>query len=276
MNTNKLTSLRNLSLFTLVLMTAFSQSSTNALTLNNEMTTNLESERVTKSHFESMAASRLLGEINDQIEFKPEPKDVVEIDEDLYEQYTSILGLPEVDEPAPEFEQFYDDVPTREEFIATVAGSSGKNIVGVWAEGLFAFRVVGGSGIYVPDQINTASRYSEPRKYGADVLLIHNYLGGTRLYQMDHRPIYVIYSDGSFQKAQQVGSYWYETNKWSSSGLNGKFRPWDCVECGWPLSSTDVFNIHYTGRTGLVIQTSINTLSSNGIVITEFNFVSSN
>lgn len=169
---------------------------------------------------------------------------------------------PTPEKTEPEFIKYYDDIPSLANFIKEVSGGAGNQLKGVWAEGLFAIRV-GGISNSAPDNRNTASIYQKAKNNGGNVLLIHNSLGGSRLYQMDGRPVYIVYPNSSPQIVHLTGGYWYE-----QSGKN--YYPWGCLDCT-PKSSQDIFNTHYTGRAGLVIQTTIRTEESKGILILEFN-----
>ena len=72
-------------------------------------------------------------------------------------------------------------VPSLEEFRRSVTGGSPERLAGIWVEDALAFRVQSGLTSHAPDAKDTLSIYEWAWEHGVVGLLIHNYLGGTKL-----------------------------------------------------------------------------------------------
>jgi hypothetical protein len=164
----------------------------------------------------------------------------------------------------------YDDVPPLEEFRQSVMTGESSLVTGIWSEGILAYKVVKGSGNYVPSQPNTASTYDWAFEHDVTGLLIHDYLGGSRIYHMaPGTPIAVIHGDGDLDWYVSQGGTWYEAKHYSAQGFAGPFRIWDCGECSFEFSVEDILWQHYAGTPHIAIQTCVKDNSRFGMAIYE-------
>ncbi|NIS78812.1 MAG: hypothetical protein GTO14_00945 [Anaerolineales bacterium] len=164
----------------------------------------------------------------------------------------------------------YEDVPTLETFRLSVWNGDAGQITGIWIDGHMAFEVVPGVGNYVPTEPNTASTYEWAAAHGVTALLIHNHLGGTRIYDLDlGAMIALISGDGGIAWYSASGSVWYEAESYSGEGFAGPFRSWTCTQCEFDLSVRDLRWRHYAGPHHLAIQTCVQMDDRIGLVIFE-------
>lgn len=77
-----------------------------------------------------------------------------------------------------EIDTVIDEVPPLDDFAIQVRG---EGVLGLWAEGYFAYKVYSASWGQVPNTYNTAS-YASIQGFSA--FFIHNYLGGDKLYRV--------------------------------------------------------------------------------------------
>ncbi len=135
------------------------------------------------------------------------------------------------DAPTPNPLPLFDDVPLLDDFRLSVMNGNSAQITGVWVDGILAYKVLPGSTNIAPNQQNTASIYQWADDHGVTALLIHNYLGGTRLYSLNAGVrIALIYGNGGVDWYLSRGGTWYEARNYPASGFKGPFRKWSCSE----------------------------------------------
>jgi hypothetical protein len=168
----------------------------------------------------------------------------------------------------------YDDIPPLEEFRQSVMTGESALVTGIWSEGILAYKVVKGNGNYVPSQPNTASTYDWAIDHDVTGLLIHDYLGGSRIYHMTPgTQIAVIYGNGDLDWYVSQGGTWYEAKYYSAQGCSGPFRIWDCGECTFEFTVEDILWQHYAGIPHIAIQTCVKDNSRFGMAIYEAVYV---
>lgn len=179
--------------------------------------------------------------------------------------------LPEVPiSPLPTTTPIFDDVPSLDAFIASVVVGDSESPVGLWADGLMALRIVEGHDNDVPSTNSTASTYGWALDHGVLGLLIHDYLGGSRIYQLNRgNRIALILGDGSVEWYVSQDSVYYESLGYSSAGFTGPFRLWSCFACPYDQSVNELQWRHYAGEPHLAIQTCYKTDNRIGLVIVE-------
>ena len=149
-----------------------------------------------------------------------------------------------------------------------------NQLTGIWVEDVLAFKVSPGTHSYAPSTRNTASVYSWAHDHGVTTLLIHNYLGGTLLYQLNAGMyIAAIYGNGGVDWYVARNGTWYETRNYSPSGFKGPFRIWSCGDCDFDISVQDIRWRHYAGTPHLAFQTCVETADRVGLVIIDAYFV---
>ncbi len=86
-------------------------------------------------------------------------------------------------------------------FSASLANGRGNELVGAFADGLFALRVKqqpANNPAYIYAQAGYATLFSVPLTYGTTALLAHNYLSGAQFSALKPgQRVYLIYGDGS-------------------------------------------------------------------------------
>lgn len=166
-------------------------------------------------------------------------------------------------------------LPKLEEFRRSVRNGHSDQLLGIWVEDVLAFRVSPGTHSNAPSTRNTAAVYSWADEHGVTALLIHNYLGGTRLYRLNPGvKIAAIYGDGGVDWYVVRNGTWYETRNYSHSGFRGPFRIWSCGECDFDLSVQDIRQRHYSGTPHLAFQTCVETTDRAGLLIIDAYFLS--
>jgi hypothetical protein len=164
----------------------------------------------------------------------------------------------------------YEDVPTLETFRLSVSSGESDQITGIWVDGLMAFEIVQGNGNFVPSKPNTAATYEWATAHGVTALLIHNHLGGTRIYDLETGVmIAIIYGDGSLTWYVAEEGTRYEAQNYSLEGFAGPFRSWTCTDCEFDLSVSDLRRRHYAGPHHLALQTCIQADGRVGLLIIE-------
>lgn len=167
-------------------------------------------------------------------------------------------------------------LPKLEEFRRSVRNGHSDQVLGVWVEGVLAFKVSPGTHNSAPSTRDTAAVYSWADDHGVIALLIHNYLGGTRIYHLNPGvKIAVIYGNGGVDWYVVRNGTWYETRNYSHSGFKGPFRIWSCGDCDFDLSVQDIRRRHYTGTPHLAFQTCVETTNRLGLVIIDAYFIGS-
>lgn len=145
-----------------------------------------------------------------------------------------------------------------EAFIASLQNGRSDQIVGVFAPGQFALPVrqqPNGQPDYVDRDNNVLTEFSLPRKYGSTGLLAHNYLSGSRFFQLrENMDVHLIYGDGRTEtyRISDIVSF---------QALNPTSPFSNFVDVSDPtrsvLSSAELFNRVYTTDQQLVFQTCI-------------------
>ncbi len=144
------------------------------------------------------------------------------------------------------------------EFTNLIYNGQANQVVGVYAPGLFALPVrqqPAGQPDYVDRENDIVTEFSLPRKFGSTGLLAHNYLSGSRFFQLkQNQEVVLIYGDGRLEHFRVSGSVSYQALKPSSPFS-------EFVDVSNPgsgtLTSADLFNRVYTTRHQLVFQTCI-------------------
>jgi hypothetical protein len=184
-------------------------------------------------------------------------------------QRLPFTGFPPLDE-ITFLDQTDDSIPTLDSFRAQVQPGRSTQVVGVWAEGLFAFHVEPTPGQSVPQLENTAGIYEWAVKRGTTALMIHNYLGGDHLYQVKGTTaIALIFGDGRVEWYQVDTIERYEAMNFSQDGFEGPFKIWDCESCDFEYSVSDLQRKHYTGSNSLAFQTCLDEDNKIGFLIIE-------
>jgi hypothetical protein len=152
------------------------------------------------------------------------------------------------------------DTPTTQldAFIASVTDGQAGQVVGVFAQDLFALPVVQqpeGQPSYVADANNLVTQFASPKTYGVIALLAHNFLSG-RLFSnlRENQEVVIVYGDGQRQVYRITLIQRYQalesTSAYSDFILDGD--PGQAT-----ISAVDLFNRVYTQADHLVFQTCI-------------------
>jgi hypothetical protein len=162
------------------------------------------------------------------------------------------------------------DIPSLREFRLSVVNGNPAELTGVWVEDLLAYRVVRETGWSVPAEENSASIYPWAEQRGVTVLLIHDNLGGSALYELEAGlHIAAIYGDGQTVWYTSRGLSAYEAQTYSAEGFAGPFRAWDCATCSFELSVEDIQQTHFSGSPHLAFQTCLSDSERQGLVVVE-------
>jgi hypothetical protein len=162
------------------------------------------------------------------------------------------------------------DLPSLETFRRHVMNGNPDQLTGIWVEDVLAFHVQQGLTSRAPEVKDTLSIYNWAWKNGVVGLLIHNYRGGTQLYQLNPGVgIAAIYGNGGVDWYLSRGGTWYESRTAPSGGFAGPFRIWSCDGCAFDVSSRDLHNRHYAGNHRLAFQTCVRSEGRMGLVIIE-------
>ena len=157
--------------------------------------------------------------------------------------------------------------PSLEEFRRSVMNGRPDQLSGIWVEDVLAFRVQQGLTSQAPAVKDTLSIYNWAWKNGVVGLLIHNYRGGTQLYQLNPGvQIAANYGNGGVDWYLSRGDTWFESRRSSSAG---PFRIWSCEDCAFDVSSRDLRKRHYAGNHRLAFQTCVTAEGRTGLVIIE-------
>lgn len=143
-------------------------------------------------------------------------------------------------------------------FAASLINGQAGEAVGVYVPGLFALPIrqqPDGHPEYVDRDDNILTEFSLPRKYGVTGLLAHNYLSGSRFFQLKSgQDVVLVYGDGRLEH--------YRVNRieaFQALKPNSPFS--EFVDLSDPhhslLSSANLFNRVYTTSQQLVFQTCI-------------------
>jgi hypothetical protein len=166
------------------------------------------------------------------------------------DQASAVDGISVSGDPANRF-------PSVDEFAADVR-SQGMN--GLWADGLFAYRFYSADWGMVPDSMNTAA-YSGYKGYHA--YFIHNYLGGSRLYNAGIGVQVAVITPDSINWYEIDGVYRFAgTSTGNGCEYTAPFYDWDG---GNAYSAMDLVSTYYSSP--FAIQTCICTGNKNGILI---------
>jgi hypothetical protein len=163
-----------------------------------------------------------------------------------------------------------DSIPPLEEFRQSVMGGNPEQLAGIWVEDVLAYRVQPGLTRIAPNAKDTLSIYKWAWEHGVTGLLIHNYRGGTKLYQLNPGiRIAAIYGNGGVDWYLSRGGTWYEARSKSSSGFAGPFRIWACDDCEYDISVEELHYRHYAGIPHLAFQTCVLAEGREGLMIVE-------
>jgi len=171
---------------------------------------------------------------------------------------------------APGAEQESRELPSLEAFRRSVSGGDAGRLAGIWVEDVLAFRVQPGLTSHAPAAKDTFSIYKWAWKHGVVGLKVHDYRGGTRLYQLNPGVrIAAIYGNGGVDWYVSRGGAWYESRSGSSGGFAGPFRIWSCADCDFDVSVRELQYRHYAGNHRLAFQTCVTAEGRTGLVIIE-------
>lgn len=149
-----------------------------------------------------------------------------------------------------------------------------NQLTGIWVEGVLVFKVLPGTHSYASSTRDTASVYSWADDHGVTALLIHNYLGGTLLYQLNSGMyIAAIYGNGGVDWYVARNDTWYETRNYSPSGFKGPFRIWSCGDCDFDISVQDIRRRHFAGTPHLGFQTCVESARQVSLFIIDACFI---
>ncbi len=177
-------------------------------------------------------------------------------------------------EHRPSLPARFDDVPSLDAFRRSVTNGNGAQLTGIWVDGILAYKVLPGSKNKASSRQNTAVIYQWAEGHGVTALLVHNYLGGTRLYNLDPGVrIAAIYGNGAVDWYLSRGGTWYESRDYSDGGFKGPFRLWSCSGCKFDISVDDIRWRHYSGAHHLAFQTCAYSEGRTGIIIVEAYFL---
>ena len=143
-------------------------------------------------------------------------------------------------------------------FAAALQNGQAGQVVGVFAPGLFALPVrqqPSGQPDYVDRENNVLTEFSLPKKYGSTGLLAHNYLSGSRFFQLkENQDVFLIYGDG--RNVRYRISHIVEFQALNPTSPFSNF-----IDVSDPtngiLTSGELFNRVYTTEQQLVFQTCI-------------------
>lgn len=138
-----------------------------------------------------------------------------------------------------------ESLPLLNDFIAQVR-HEGSEPQGIWADGLFAFKVNSTCWGCVPEEMNTAAYSTLWDNYQG--LFIHNYLGGDKLYDVEQGSRFgIIYAD-RIEWFQVMGKNTYEApqvqEKCKYKG-EGPFSVWGS-DSQRSFSAKEIVNRHFT------------------------------
>ena len=163
-----------------------------------------------------------------------------------------------------------NEIPNLEDFRRSVTNGRADQLTGLWVEGVLAFKVLPGTSNTAPSTKDTVSIYNWAEDHGVTGFLIHDYLGGTRLYHLNPGVrIAAIYGNGGVDRYVSRGGTWYESKTYTSRGFKGPFRIWSCVDCSFDVTVQDIRWRHYTGAHRLAFQTCVTAEGRIGLMIVE-------
>ncbi len=150
--------------------------------------------------------------------------------------------------------------PSLETFTALVRG---EGLLGIWADGYFAFKAYTASWGQVPDMINTASHASS-RGYSA--FFIHDYLGGQKIYDVPHgAKVAVIFPDRIDWYVIEDSVRYIGTPNGTACGYKSPYVEWGQDTDGVRLSAEQLAKRHY--QKPFAIQTCHCTGAQSGVHI---------
>ncbi len=144
------------------------------------------------------------------------------------------------------------------DFVASVKNGNSSQIVGLYADGVFALKVVqqpsGNSGYVSAASSEVVTQFGMASSYGSIGMLAHNYLAGKYFTSLSgSSKIVVIYGDGKTvtYKVSTVRKYQALTPNSTRSNFIDLSNP------DKTLTATDVFKQTYGNKGALVLQTCI-------------------
>jgi hypothetical protein len=157
---------------------------------------------------------------------------------------TDIVAPPQVDP-----NQLHD-------FIDLVANGQSQILRGVYVEGVLALPVVhqpqGNSG-YVDTTLGTVTQFQSAAKYGVTGLLAHNYLSGDLFFNLERdQEVNLVYGDARIGRYMIVDIQSFQ--KLAGDVTNSYYVN---LDTGEKLSTTELFNLMYTGGDKVTFQTCI-------------------
>jgi hypothetical protein len=155
----------------------------------------------------------------------------------------------------------YAGISSLSDFAATIQNGNSGQIVGLYAESVFALRVVqqpSGNAGYVSTSSNVTTQFGMASDYGSVGMLAHNYLAGSYFSALSSgKEISVIYGDGS-----TISYTVSEVRKYQALNPSSAYSNFvNLSDTSTTLTSGDVFNETYGNGGALVLQTCI---SNNG------------
>ena len=148
------------------------------------------------------------------------------------------------------------DLPTLENFSASLKNNDKDTIVGVYVENVLALNVVQqpqSNSEYVSLLPNTATQYDLARQLGVIGFMAHNNLAGKNFFNLaKDNVVYVIYGDGSTRKYKVVQLDQYQAL--SPSDTTSTFKN---MNSGEVLSASEIFMRYYFGSDQVTFQTCI-------------------
>lgn len=148
-------------------------------------------------------------------------------------------------------------------FVASVSNGKSSQIVGIYADGAFAYgvgRQPNGDASYVTENANEVTQFSLAAQYGSQAFLAHNFLAGAAFSTLaEGQLITVVYGDGRTENFRISGTQRYQAL--SPESTQSRFVD---LNTGEEISATKLFHTVYNSGNALVLQTCI----ANGDVST--------
>lgn len=140
------------------------------------------------------------------------------------------------------------------DFVKSVEDGDPTSARGLYMEGVLALPIVkqpAGNSAYVSDQPVSATMFQDAARQGVTGLLAHNYLSGSKFYELEAgAEVRIVFGDGDFR------SYWVARidhyQRLDFNSLRGNFKD---LESGQILTSDEIFKTYYSGEHHLTLQT---------------------
>lgn len=149
-----------------------------------------------------------------------------------------------------------DQVPDLPTFTASVQNGQAGTLVGVYAEGLFAFPIMqqpAGQDTYVSPNDQTLTQFARPVRLGVTALLAHNTLSGRIFLRLTPgQPIILVFGDGKTTRFQVASVQYYQAL--SPTDVHSDFIDLNGPESG-QVSAAALYQKIYAQSGELVLQT---------------------